>query len=557
MAGGRKGRRKPGQGEPGQNDPRDGTGPQPGQRGRESAAGTGDAEAEQWLNPFRIGRPVTPVISSRRPAAGPPGTGPAGSGAEPGSHGSAPAEPIVARPVYAEPVQVEPMRSDMPRQVWHDAEPPGQIWHDPEPGQDWQQPAQLPPPTLRLNPGEGYEPADGEWPNATGYQGGYGPAHDDQGGYGQYTGYDPRGGRQARRQQRGPWAPPGQVMPNEALGPGGLPIREPRRHDERDGDGWGPGPGYGPGQAGGRGSPDGYGGQASFGAPVRPDGRRRPDIQNGPPAPVRAGRAPGSGPPGNAGSQGGFGTRRRGGGPRDFAGQSGYGPDGYGGQPSHHYGGPPSHGFGGPPEYGYDGPNGNAERVGYDGPGGYGPRGDRFGPAGSGPDTSYGPGRAQPGGFGPPDGRYRGSRGRQANGDHVDGPGYGNGYGPPNGRSAPAGYGRAEGYGGQTPHGVRRRPGPGGPAGGFQVPGGQVPRREWRPGSGGPDGYVQGRAPEQEHGWDRRAQPGSAAGHPAGYGHAGDYPGGQGDWQQDWYDAPAGYRPRQQGQGGGFHEPGD
>ena len=57
------------------------------------------------------------------------------------------------------------MRSDLPRQVWHDAEPPGQIWHDPEPDQAWQQLAQPPPQTLRLRPGDGYESADGPRPD--------------------------------------------------------------------------------------------------------------------------------------------------------------------------------------------------------------------------------------------------------------------------------------------------------------------------------------------------------------------------------------------------------
>jgi len=68
VAGGRKGRRRPGQDEPGENGSHDGQDAQPGQRGRDSPVDAADIEAEQWLNPFRIGRPVTPVISPRRVA---------------------------------------------------------------------------------------------------------------------------------------------------------------------------------------------------------------------------------------------------------------------------------------------------------------------------------------------------------------------------------------------------------------------------------------------------------------------------------------------------------
>ena len=54
--------------------------------------GSGDVEAEQWLSPFRIGRPVTPVIShrDRRP------------------------EPVHAEPVRVEPIRVEPIRAERP-----------------------------------------------------------------------------------------------------------------------------------------------------------------------------------------------------------------------------------------------------------------------------------------------------------------------------------------------------------------------------------------------------------------------------------------------------------
>ena len=106
MAGGRRGWRKPGQDEPG--DDRairdDGQDPEPGQLGYDMPGESGDDGAEQWLSPFRIGRPVTPVVSRRD------------SRPEPLR-----AEPILAEPVRVDPVRADPLGDEPPRQVWHDA----------------------------------------------------------------------------------------------------------------------------------------------------------------------------------------------------------------------------------------------------------------------------------------------------------------------------------------------------------------------------------------------------------------------------------------------------
>jgi hypothetical protein len=118
MPGGRKGRRKPGHGEGDNEAARDGQNAMAAQSGREKAPETGDIEAEQWLNPFRIGRPVTPVISHRR-----------GADALPGSQlprRPARGEPIRAVPVEAVPAEDEPVQG-VPVQIWHEP-PPEEVW---------------------------------------------------------------------------------------------------------------------------------------------------------------------------------------------------------------------------------------------------------------------------------------------------------------------------------------------------------------------------------------------------------------------------------------------
>ncbi|HEX7994705.1 MAG TPA: hypothetical protein VF506_12340, partial [Streptosporangiaceae bacterium] len=339
VAGGRKGRRKPGQGEPGENGSDDGRDAQSGQRGRDGGAETGDTEAEQWLNPFRIGRPVTPVISPRRPAASSGADGPDGTG-----QGSSQGQPLLARPVYPEPIQVEPVRSDLPRQVWHEAEPPGQIWHDPDPdpdpGQDWQQPGQLPPQTLRLRPGDGYESADGSYPRrqdalgygppgspvepGAGYRGGYGPpaghVADNRGPYPRDEG---RAGRQARGHQTGQRSPVGPGISDGSLGPGGLPVRRPRRGDGQEGDGPVQRPGHATGQGGNYGPRDGYDPRLSPGRAGRAAGPRRPDPRSGQPGPDGPTIGPSrAGPPGGARAPDGYGPPQ---GRRGFGGQGAYG----------------------------------------------------------------------------------------------------------------------------------------------------------------------------------------------------------------------------------------
>lgn len=143
VAGGRRGRRKPGQDEPGENSAAiDGQNAKPGQAGREIPVETGDIEADQWLNPFRIGRPVTPIISPRQnwaePAGGQPSHGPSAYG------GPVQGRPVRVEPVKGRPVQAEPVGPEPARQVWHQAEPHGQIWHEPPHEQAWQPPAAQP-----------------------------------------------------------------------------------------------------------------------------------------------------------------------------------------------------------------------------------------------------------------------------------------------------------------------------------------------------------------------------------------------------------------------------
>src|SRR6266568_7754344 len=168
------------------------------QSGQEAGTDTGDIEAEQWLNPFRIGRPVTPVISQREP-----------------------------RP--------EPPRAEPARQVWHDAEPPRQIWHEAgPPDHGWSHPAQPPIPAqpIPAQPIQGQPirplPADGYGPHADGR--GAGPAYGPDQGAGQ-----------------GRWAAPGQWSGRD----------ENRGHGP--GPGAGPGPGPGPGFGPGPGPGNGYG----------------------------------------------------------------------------------------------------------------------------------------------------------------------------------------------------------------------------------------------------------------------------------------------------------
>jgi hypothetical protein len=622
VAGGRKGRRKPGQGEPGENGSDDGRDAQSGQRGRDSAAETGDAEAEQWLNPFRIGRPVTPVISPRR-AAAPSGAQPPG-GAD---QGSAP-EPLLARPVYPEPVQVDPVRSDLPRQVWHEAEPPGQIWHDPDPGQDWEQPAQQPPQTLRLRPGDGYESADGPYPSrqgalgygppggpvepGLGYHGGYGPpagyVHDDRGSYPRD---DERAGRHGRGAQPGQWTPAVPGVFDGSLGPGGLPVRRPRGVGQEDG---GPvqGAGYGAGQGGNYGPRDGFDPQARSSQAGRPAGPRRPDARSGPGADGASVGPDRVSPPGGAGVQGGFGSSqsRRG----RFTGQGGHGD--YGDAPPNGYGSPPGYGHGAaPPEYGrsrdygrspdyvgspdyvdspnydgpsghggpagYDGPQGYAEPRGYDGHGSYQQREGRFAAEGGRANASDGAGRTRPGNYVGPDAYDAGRRGHLRNDAPADAPGYRGTYGPPDGRVRRGGYGRPADYGEQVPPGmpdgygpapggrpdrpprtgIRRQPGGGAAPGGFQIPGGQYPRSDWRPENGVQDGYRQSGRPQRDRGSDPRGQSRPPPGYPAeaSYRRADAYTGDQSEWPYEGYDAPPGYQQgdRQHGREGGFQGPAD
>jgi hypothetical protein len=136
MAGGRKGRRKPGHGEGDNEAARDGQNAMAAHVGREKASETADVEAEQWLNPFRIGRPVTPVISHRQGIDDLPGS-------------QLPRRPARGEPIRAVPVEAVPADEAPVQGV------PVQIWHEPPP-EDWQSGQQPPGGPVRYGDPRGY-----------------------------------------------------------------------------------------------------------------------------------------------------------------------------------------------------------------------------------------------------------------------------------------------------------------------------------------------------------------------------------------------------------------
>ena len=98
--------------------------------------------------------------------------------------------------MYPDPVQAGSVPEEIPRQVWHDAEPPGQIWHDRD--ADGRRQRSGPPQTLRLRPGDDYVSADRPLPDqpsgrtgtrGPGLPGEFAPA--DESGFGARPGHIP------------------------------------------------------------------------------------------------------------------------------------------------------------------------------------------------------------------------------------------------------------------------------------------------------------------------------------------------------------------------------
>jgi hypothetical protein len=475
MAGGRKGRRKPGQDEPGENqaaraDAR-------ARRGGQSGPGPdgGDAEADQWLSPFRIGRPVTPVISNRGGQAAP---------SQQGWHNPAPA------------------------QVWHGADG-HQVWHEPVqvpqygPGHDWREPpsppgehrgqqpwheAEVPPPGapghqgLRAQPGQyivgppSYGPDPGYAQRPGDYQGGH--------GHGARDGYGPAAA--AMRGQRAP-------------GPRDAPAQQ---------DDYEPGPP--PGLVAGSRSayrqlPPATSGFPQQGIPDGPGWRDGPDSGSGPEYPSENAYRQAGYPVREYGPPGAFDHRGANGGKAVGRGNGNRPPNGY--RPASGYASPngpaPPDGYGGPagygPQYGYGPPDRYSGPDSYDRHAEY-PRADGYNrqagygaPAGYGPPGSYeGLGSHDgPGGYGPPDG-YRPP----------------DGYGPPRGYAQPAGYAPPGSYappGGNRERDGRPGRGPSGPPPNYgPAPGGPAPgefrRDAYRPADGyGPGGQYGPRGDYQPH----------------------------------------------------------
>lgn len=471
MAGGRKGRRKAGHRGPGENEAaRDQQNAIAADADRHIAGESGDIEVEQWLNPFRIGRPVTPVISHRQNAADPAGS--------PHSHGLPRGETIRAVPVQAVPVEGAP-----------DPGVPVQIWHDPPADEPWQQHGQRP--IVESDRGDGRDRRGQPWA-AHGEAGGYVPGtaavHGDDYGPqayymdvpapppGSYPARDYHGERPGPEEHRqSVWYddPPGFEPPQvyrgrERYRRGGRGRDEgyPTSRAPGSGDGYEPSEGYGPAEnysgypprayapPGGYGPPRGYGPSGGYGPPGS-EGRRA--------------RGPG------AGRESGHGDHD----PRGRYVQA----DGYSSPDSSSSPSGPS---------GTSGPSGYVRHDGYVPPNGYGPSAGPPGPARLPPDfraERYGPVSGQPGAMAGPGYRAEdhfppdydaGPRQRFGSRGYVQGRGpepgnqrdQRNGFGPPAGYRGPPGHNPAESFGPDTGYG----PDPGyGPATGYGQGGQRAP----------------------------------------------------------------------------------
>jgi hypothetical protein len=374
MAGGRKGRRKPGRGEGDNEAARDGQNAMAAHTGREKASETADVEAEQWLNPFRIGRPVTPVISHRQGIDDLPGS------QLPRRH--ARGEPIRAVPVEAVPADEVPVQGV-----------PVQIWHEPPP-EDWQSGQQPPGGSVRYGHPRGYGPPrpyrgaregypdDGHGRDAghPGYQwSGSGDDYDPGGGYTRpdsYSGYPP-----AAYGAPGGYAPPRYGPPGEYGPPGDYSAHggygAPGEHGSA-GDYGPPGSDGRRGRRSGAWRDPGQGGYGPRGEFVRPEGYDAPNGYGSPRRPARL-------PPDGRAERYGPGYR-----PEDS-----FAPDHEAPRPR--YGSPgQGRGRGSGPGDSRDAGAGYGPPAGYRGRSGHGPA-DAYAPdPGYGPGTGYGRGGQRP-----------------------------------------------------------------------------------------------------------------------------------------------------------------
>jgi hypothetical protein len=429
MAGGRKGRRKPGHGGPGENEVASyGQNTMAADAGREKTAETGDIEAEQWLNPFRIGRPVTPVISHRQNVADPSGSQ--------FSHGLPRGEPIRAVPVQAVPVEGAPVQGV-----------PVQIWHEPPPDETWQHHGQRP--AVEPERGDGRD-LRGELWAARGEPDGYLPGDsaihgNDYGPQAYYMdvpgpspgGYPARGyygGRRPGPDERGSSIrggnPSGYGSARVYRGRDSYPPAGPGRDEGHPGyQGFSPGDAYGPRDGHGRpgypppayGPPGGYGPPGEYGPPGS-DARRGRGAAGG--------RDPGQSDYGRRGRD----VRPAGhGSPDSYGSQAGYvRPDGYAPPSGYRTAGDPGRLL----------PDGQAARYrpGYQAEDSFAPDYDapppRYGPRGYGRWSGPGNPRDQQTEYGPPPG-YRGRPGHGAADAYGPDPGYRpiTGYGQPGQRA--------------------------------------------------------------------------------------------------------------------------